>query len=248
MRLLHDHHAVVRCFIIFLLCYLGDGGYFAAWLRALGFFSDALCNALGDSFTHGTIGVVVLHRRQGVGEHPIGHALFIYMCSVGIDVDHFFKAHSVFLSAAIGLDSRPLGHCFSVVLGVCAVVHALEHVVDRNALYNKSSDSDIGIKLCRWVSHLIRLFCGGWQVSYLLGSSIFLHHVRDSWRRGFWLCPLGSWQPPYALYIVISMGYIFLHNNLLNRQVACVYRRNTSRGGISQADEDSSLMQATQIV
>ena len=86
-------------------------------------------------------------------------------------------------------------------------------------------------KCCRYCVHWKHRLAGnvdggaGLMCSYFLVFAVFLHQLRDSWRRGLWLCPLGvSLHVPYGAYVLISAASVLVHDVAVARS-SCRSRR-----------------------
>lgn len=99
-----------------------------------------------------------------------------------VDIDHFVAAGSISLTAATHLPTRPWGHavlsCVVVTLLVWTLIFAAVKLQHRFP-YKLS----IGTPLTTAVAHRFAL---------LTFSAYFAHLLRDSVRRGLWLCTISS--------------------------------------------------------
>lgn len=195
---------------------VGDQLGLSSWCSTQRLVHPRLCTCLIDSFTHGCVGLLVFFRLNRAGPLPILHALFVYACSVIIDVDHFLSSGSFSLrDATESLISRPLGHCFSIVLALGTVVYGAE--VFLQLAHNKLKQQLPFLTSMRlWVYQSIS---GGQHLAYFLVGAVCVHELRDSWRRGFWLCPFGSVPVSYGQYIALTIVCSWLHDYFL--QLRC---------------------------
>jgi hypothetical protein len=272
-----------------VVCLLGDSLGLSASCDALGgayHVLPRLCRCLVDSATHGVVSVLVLYRRRDAGDgvcQSAVHALFLYGCGVLVDVDHFLAAASLSLESATGLRSRPLGHCFTVVVALAACVYAVERLLlfcrlrpcassSASSPFSllssaapssgpaanqatkgsgrpgaRASPQRLLVAFDSAVAALddgVRFLTGGWErrrrgdggggdaaadeggggggggagggggwyASYFLLFGVLLHELRDSWRRGFWLCPLGAVPVSYGVYVVLTAAAVAAHD------------------------------------
>eukprot|EP00750_Incisomonas_marina_P016916 INCI19652.1.p1 GENE.INCI19652.1~~INCI19652.1.p1 ORF type:complete len:247 (+),score=14.98 INCI19652.1:379-1119(+) len=200
--------ALIRAILIAVVCLVGDRLGLSSWCSTQHLVSPKLCTCLIDSLTHGCVGLVVFFRLGRAGPRPILHALFVYACSVVIDIDHFLSSGSFSLHEATeGLISRPLGHCFSIVLALGTAVYGAEVLLQL--AHTKLKQLPFFGRIRQWVYESIS---GGQHLAYFLVGAVCVHELRDSWRRGFWLCPFGSIPVSYSLYVVLTIVCSWLHD------------------------------------
>lgn len=106
-----------------------------------------------------------------------------------IDLDHFIAARSLSLKAATSLENRPFFHN-SLVFVILLLLAFLSAAYDRR----------------NYVSRLC-----------VLGfSSIFSHHCRDAWRRGFWFSGIGVIGVSYPVYLLLVYSLPLINHSLLH--------------------------------
>nr|ACO11147.1 C5orf28 homolog [Caligus rogercresseyi] len=143
----------------------------------LTYFNSRLGRALADSLTHGTIAGLSWYGVQVFLREPFSLEEVIASVVIGsaIDIDHFIEGGSLSLQAAISLPHRPFLHNSLIPMSLWALSLMLATVMRRSKYL---------------------------RVGSLFGLAFMSHHIRDAWRRGLWLGPLGSMSVSYHGYLL----------------------------------------------
>eukprot|EP00050_Salpingoeca_kvevrii_P009861 m.5235 g.5235 ORF g.5235 m.5235 type:complete len:216 (+) comp2491_c0_seq1:67-714(+) len=141
--------------------------------------------ALFDNGVHAAIAAYIWWRcsptralRQRAAE-----ALFCAAASSCIDADHFFAARSLHLGDALALGTeRPPLHSTLVLALIVLVAAAIARVLPAQTNIGSAARA----------------------VPWMLSVAFFTHHLRDAYRRGFWLYPLPFTVPiRRSTYLVV---------------------------------------------
>lgn len=149
---------------------------------------------------------------------PYKEVAFSLVCGSLVDLDHFMAAGSVSLADATNLQTRPLGHTVvaGVLSSIAVFVMCLVYHVIRQGGYVLIRDTPSWYRSKRY--------------ALLVFSAYLAHLLRDSVRRGLWLCNIpgyftsnGSTQvissPPLSLWVVLTIYCIMpnIHQFILYR-------------------------------
>jgi len=173
-----------------ILCLFGD---FAGQHKIVQ--TNSLLRAVIDNGTHLLVGslswllTLKLHPSNTSVTQLLSETLGAGLVSSLIDLDHFMAAGSFNLKAATSLTQRPFFHN-SLVFVVLLLMAFLFSLTEKYAYISR---------IC------------------VLGfSSIFSHHCRDAWRRGFWFSGVGVFGVSYNAYLLLMYSLPFINYTVLH--------------------------------
>ncbi len=108
----------------------------------------------------------------------------------------------MFLQEAVSLNRRSFLHCSTIPLVVWLLSLALNRVFGH--------------------PEVERLGC-------IFLVAFLSHHIRDAWRRGFWLAPLGHLHVPYALSFAMLIFLPALVAAYMSEELTPNHRSGSSR-------------------
>ncbi|XP_057373459.1 transmembrane protein 267-like [Daphnia carinata] len=174
-----DVKSTINLFLIPVIALTGD--------TAIGYiyhYESLILNCFVDSATHFMIASFSWNYVGNLSINKRSHMFAVFMCGLLaslIDIDHFIAVGTMDLQVATRLLHRPLLHC-TTVLSAVAVLLALLSIKIHSIPYLK--------------------------LSLIITTAVWTHHWRDGYRRGIWICPIGS-TPPYG-YVLYLVGLIAL--------------------------------------
>ncbi|XP_046670041.1 transmembrane protein 267 [Homalodisca vitripennis] len=154
--------------------------------------NNIVIKALVDSSTHGVAAVlswlIVVLKCHNKSTMIINSVFELFLCGLmasAIDIDHFIMAKSFKLKNAMSLGKkRPIFHCTTLPIVILLLLLSASWMWDSPKM---------------------------WRFGWITWISFFSHHIRDGFRRGIWLWPLGSSPPvPYYVYILITLALPYL--------------------------------------
>ncbi|EDV25271.1 uncharacterized protein TRIADDRAFT_23383 [Trichoplax adhaerens] len=162
-----------------IFCYLADALMDVSFIR-----QNTILRAITDNAAHGIIAAWSWAIAIGLSINwkTASEIFLCFICSSGLDVDHFIAARSIKLKDALALNRRPFLHATSLILFLFFVTVIVVRYMPLS-VYHKMK-----------------------YLPYIFLAASLSHHFRDGYRRGLWFAPFGSSRPlPYTLYVSLTM-------------------------------------------